>query len=117
MLIENDKVKKINYRGLLTQGLAGPEQGLRTMDIRLLTLPPGIESPVDMSQFGAASRLECTVSVPLLDCLERLMRCLLCALLILASVASRAAEIRGKVTNAVGGEALGQVEVSVLGTS
>jgi hypothetical protein len=31
-------------------------------------------------------------------------------------VASPAAEIRGKVTNAVGGEALGRVEVSVLGT-
>src|ERR1700746_2705759 len=45
------------------------------------------------------------------------MRLLLCALLILASVASRAAEIRGKVTNALGGEALGQVQVSVLGTT
>ena len=44
------------------------------------------------------------------------MRSLLCALLILASVASRAAEIKGKITNALGGEALGQVEVSVLGT-
>jgi len=32
------------------------------------------------------------------------------------SIASPAAEIRGKVTNAVGGEALGRVEVSVLGT-
>ena len=37
-------------------------------------------------------------------------------LLFFLSVASPAAEIRGKVTNAVGGEALGQVEVSVLGT-
>jgi len=46
VLIENDKVKKINYQGLLTQALAGPEQGLKTMEIRLLTLPPGIESPV-----------------------------------------------------------------------
>src|SRR5579864_7666814 len=44
------------------------------------------------------------------------MRFLLCALLILASIASRAAEIRGKVTNALGGEALGEVQVSVLGT-
>jgi hypothetical protein len=44
------------------------------------------------------------------------MRFLLCALLVLAALASRAAEIRGKVTNAVGGETLGQVEVSVLGT-
>jgi mannose-6-phosphate isomerase-like protein (cupin superfamily) len=46
VLVENDQVKKINYQGLLTQGLAGPEQGLKTMEIRLLTLPPGVESPV-----------------------------------------------------------------------
>jgi hypothetical protein len=50
------------------------------------------------------------------DRLLEFMRVLLCALLILAPVASRAAEIKGKVTNALGGEALGQVEVSVLGT-
>ena len=37
-------------------------------------------------------------------------------LLFFLSLASPAAEIRGKVTNAVGGEALGRVEVSVLGT-
>ena len=40
----------------------------------------------------------------------------LVVLIFLASIVARAAEIRGKVTNAVGGEALGQVEVSVLGT-
>jgi carboxypeptidase family protein len=44
------------------------------------------------------------------------MRLLFCALLILASVATRAAEIKGKVTNTVGGETLGRVEVSVIGT-
>src|SRR5262252_1551814 len=37
-------------------------------------------------------------------------------LLLLLTVASLGAEIRGKVTNAVGGEPLGRVEVSVLGT-
>jgi mannose-6-phosphate isomerase-like protein (cupin superfamily) len=46
VLIENDQVKKINYQGIFTQGLAGPEQGLKTMEIRLLTFPPGVESPV-----------------------------------------------------------------------
>ncbi|HWJ46638.1 MAG TPA: carboxypeptidase regulatory-like domain-containing protein, partial [Candidatus Udaeobacter sp.] len=44
------------------------------------------------------------------------MRVLSCTLLLLTSLAARAAEIKGKVTNAVGGEALGQVEVSVLRT-
>ena len=44
------------------------------------------------------------------------MRFLCCALLMFTSLAARATEIKGKVTNAVGGEALGQVEVSVLGT-
>lgn len=44
------------------------------------------------------------------------MRLLLYALLLLLPAVSHAAEIRGKVTNAVGGEALGRVQVSVLGT-
>jgi len=42
------------------------------------------------------------------------MRLPVCLLLIFAAVATRAAEIKGKVTNAVGGEALGRVEVVVL---
>jgi len=42
------------------------------------------------------------------------MRLPVCLLLIFAAVATHAAEIRGKVTNAVGGEALGRVEVVVL---
>jgi len=45
--------------------------------------------------------------------LETDMRSLL-AILLLASVTAWAAEIKGRVTNAVGGEALGQVEVTVL---
>jgi len=42
------------------------------------------------------------------------MRLHLGFLLLLAAVAAQAAEIKGKVTNAVGGEALGRVEVVVL---
>ncbi len=38
------------------------------------------------------------------------------AVVLLAAVVAQAAEIKGKVTNAVGGEALGRVEVSVLET-
>ncbi|HVN17440.1 MAG TPA: TonB-dependent receptor [Dongiaceae bacterium] len=45
------------------------------------------------------------------------MRLPLLLLLIFATLTSYAAEIRGKVTNAVGGEALESVEVAVLGTS
>lgn len=37
------------------------------------------------------------------------------ALLLLIAIAAQAAEIKGKVTNALGGEALGRVSVSVLG--
>ena len=47
---------------------------------------------------------------------ERMRAGLYVLLLFFLSLASPAAEIRGKVTNAVGGEALGRVEVSVLGT-
>jgi hypothetical protein len=42
------------------------------------------------------------------------MRPRLVVLLLVAAVAAQAAEIKGKVTNAVGGEALGRVEVVVL---
>jgi hypothetical protein len=44
------------------------------------------------------------------------MRLRLAVLLLLAAVTARAAEIKGKITNAVGGEALGRVEVVVLET-
>jgi hypothetical protein len=46
--------------------------------------------------------------------LERLMRPGLCLCALLVALAAHAAEIKGKVTNAVGGEALGRVEVIVL---
>src|ERR1700687_994177 len=49
-----------------------------------------------------------------LPLLERIMRFRLAVLFLLAAVTARAAEIRGKNTNAVGGEALGRVEVLVL---
>jgi len=44
------------------------------------------------------------------------MRFVLAALVIILSATTHAAEIKGKVTNAVGGEALGRVEVLVLET-
>ena len=44
------------------------------------------------------------------------MRFPLIFLLVLAAVSERAAEIKGKITNAMGGEALGRVEVMVLET-
>ena len=47
MLIENEKVKKIHLMGLVHQTLAGEKQGLTTMEIWLLTLPPGAETPVN----------------------------------------------------------------------
>ena len=43
-----------------------------------------------------------------------LMRLRPCLLLALSAVTSRAAEIKGTVTNAVGGEALERVEVTIL---
>lgn len=67
-----------------------------------------------------ARRLPCDLVVfclhPGHSSAERFMHPLRYALLLLLSIASPAAEIRGKVTNAVGGEALEQVQVSVLGT-
>jgi len=47
MLIENDKVKKIHLMGLVHQTLAGEKQGLKTLEVWLVTLPPGSESPLD----------------------------------------------------------------------
>jgi hypothetical protein len=66
-----------------------------------------------------STAIQCILVVPLpSDLLKDLMRSLLCVLLsfLLVSAACFAGEIRGKVTNALGGEALGRVEVSVLGT-
>jgi len=47
MLIENEKVRKIHLMGLFQQTLAGEKQGLKTMEVWLLTLPPGSETPVN----------------------------------------------------------------------
>jgi mannose-6-phosphate isomerase-like protein (cupin superfamily) len=47
MLIENEKVKKVYLMGLVHQTLAGVKQGLKTMEIWLVTLPPGSETPAD----------------------------------------------------------------------
>jgi mannose-6-phosphate isomerase-like protein (cupin superfamily) len=47
MLIENEKVKKVHLMGLVHQTLAAEKQGLKTMEIWLITLPPGSETPVD----------------------------------------------------------------------
>lgn len=47
MLIENDKVIKNQLMGFFYQALAGEKEGLKTMEIGLLTLPPGTETPVN----------------------------------------------------------------------
>ncbi len=47
MLIENGKVKKIDMMGFVYQTLAGEKQGLKTMEVWLLSLPPGAETPVN----------------------------------------------------------------------
>ena len=47
MFIENDKVKKIDLMGFVHQTLAGKNQGLKTLEVWLVTLPPGSETPVD----------------------------------------------------------------------
>jgi mannose-6-phosphate isomerase-like protein (cupin superfamily) len=51
MFIENDKVKEIHLMGLVHQTLAGENQGLKTLEVWLVTLPPGSETPVDQ-HFG-----------------------------------------------------------------
>ena len=73
-------------------------------------------SPASASDFKPKAGRERILFVPpALRLLERLMRVLSCTLLLLTSLAARAAEIKGKVTNAVGGEALGQVESRCCG--
>jgi mannose-6-phosphate isomerase-like protein (cupin superfamily) len=53
MLMENDKVKKIHLMGFVHQTLADEKQGLETMEVWLLTLPPGSETPVNQ-HYGEA---------------------------------------------------------------
>jgi hypothetical protein len=60
--------------------------------------------------------IACILVVPLPSIQEDLMRAVLGFVLFLFSIATHASEIKGKVTNAVGGEALGRVEVVVLQT-
>ncbi len=47
MLVENEKVKKVHLMGVVHQTLAGENQGLKTMEVWLITLPPGAETPAD----------------------------------------------------------------------
>jgi mannose-6-phosphate isomerase-like protein (cupin superfamily) len=47
MFIENEKVRKIHLMGFVHQTLAGEKQGLKTIEVWLVTLPPGSETPVD----------------------------------------------------------------------
>lgn len=47
MLIENEKVKKVHLMGLVHQTLADEKQGLKTMEVWLVTLPPGSETPIN----------------------------------------------------------------------
>ena len=53
MLIENEKVPKINFMGLFHQTLAGEKQGLKTMEVWLVTLPPNSETPLNQ-HYGEA---------------------------------------------------------------
>ena len=53
MLIENEKVPKINFMGLFHQTLAGEKQGLKTMEVWLVTLPPNSEIPLNQ-HYGEA---------------------------------------------------------------
>jgi len=45
-LIENGKVKEVHTMGLIHRTLAAAEQGLKTLEIWHLTIPPGSETPV-----------------------------------------------------------------------
>jgi len=46
MLVENEKVKEVHVMGLIHRTLAAEEQGLKTLEIWHLTIPPGSETPV-----------------------------------------------------------------------
>ncbi len=55
MLIENATVKKVHLMGMIHQTLAGAQQGLKTMEVWLLTLPPGAASPLNQHYAEAVS--------------------------------------------------------------
>lgn len=43
MLVENAQVKKFQIPGIVQQTLAGPEYGIKTLEVWLVTLAPGAE--------------------------------------------------------------------------
>ncbi len=45
MLIENWNVEKFHFEGLVQQTLAGSHQGLKTLEVWLVTLEPGYAAP------------------------------------------------------------------------
>ena len=47
MLIENETVKKVPLMGGVLQTLSGQNQGLKTLEVWLVTLPPGFEGTAD----------------------------------------------------------------------
>jgi mannose-6-phosphate isomerase-like protein (cupin superfamily) len=47
ILIEHAKVKEFEIMGLRHQTLAGEKQGLKTLEIWRISMPPGSESPVN----------------------------------------------------------------------
>lgn len=44
-LIENDQARKFHMPGILQQTLAGPEYGLKTFEVWLVTMKPGSDMP------------------------------------------------------------------------
>lgn len=44
-IVNNDEAKKFNFLDIVQQTLAGPETGLQTFEVWLMTLKPGKESP------------------------------------------------------------------------
>ena len=44
-LVENTKARKFHFPGLVQQTLAGPEHGMKTLEVWQVTLAPGAEMP------------------------------------------------------------------------
>jgi mannose-6-phosphate isomerase-like protein (cupin superfamily) len=51
MLIENWNVEKFHFEGLIQQTLAGSQEGLKTLQVWLVTLEPGYAAP-SFEHFG-----------------------------------------------------------------